>query len=549
MIAFAALWEQMKSGDYQLWCFSKTKAQLRSVFLKTLKQFYSHPPADQLTLLPLIASKDLCPLSHEAECFHCSQKKRTRFSSLKTLKEVLPHLTLAQCPNTFDGFRQLLSPYGCPAQVIRRLLPQINIILLPQGYLESQQLRFSLTKFFWNAYYFGFRWSHRFAIIDETHNFGPTIEAEVNRDHLDRVQSIGAFPVVETLQNLCQKRLGRVTRPLTTDRTQAVKIDSFLQQKGIRHSLSPEDLAAFHAVRTFLLRKGQYWVHTKEGLVQFDPFPKQIFEYVNRHFSRTILFSATFQYLKYYSHYYGLKQPWNVYHLHNVKTPKARIRQLLITALISPQISSSQRNRTSTLLKWCAQTIKDIALEIPDHTWVFVPSYEFLEELYPLVQDQLSETMSLFHEPRKGQIPFLSELISGPPSVVIAVYGGKFSEGVEVRHPKTGRSRVRMVILVGLPFPAPTPEYRLLFNLYLRCYRHLHFVKWTLIERHLYTQVRQCLGRAIRSEADQATGLILDYRAFYNRHHLPNLRMFRYFDDLKSFLHRRFRQLKEYDNF
>jgi Rad3-related DNA helicase len=451
---------------------------------------------------------------------------------------------LSQCPSTFNGFQKLFSSYGCPAQVIRRLLPQVNIILLPQGYLESRVLRNSLTKIFWKAYNFGFRWSHRFAIIDEAHNFGPTVEVEVTTDQIARVLSIGAFSRVQTLQKLCQRRLGRVPRPSRTIPALIAEIDSFLKLKGIRHTLSTEDLDALQAVRTFLAHQGRYWVRNKQGFVQLDPHPQKIFKYVDQYFCRSILFSATFQYLKHYAHYYGLKRHRNVYHLHYVPTPTSRIRQLLVAALINPRVSSAQRNRTPSLLKWCAKTIKDIAVEIPDHTWVFVPSYEFLEELYPLVENQLSGTLPLFREPKKGQISFLSQLLSGPPSVVIAVYGGKFSEGVEVRDPKTGRSRVQVVILIGLPFPAPTPEYRLTFNLYLHWYRYLHFVKWTMIERHLYTQVRQCLGRAIRSEVDQATGLILDYRAFFHRHHLPNLRLFSSFDDLKGVLQRRFQRLR-----
>ncbi len=539
--AFSAFWDLMKTGEYQLWCFSKTKAQLRSVFLKTLKEYYSNPPADKLTLLPLIASKDLCPLPPENDCFHCPRKKKTRFLPLSSLREILPQISLQHCPSSFAGFQELLTPYGCPAQVIRRLLPQANIILLPQGYLESHSLQRSLSRFTWKAHDYGFRWSHRFAIIDEAHNFGPTIEATVTRKQLSLVESIGAFPVVQILQNLCQRKYGYVKRPPTLDRSYLAQIDSFLHQKGIRYSLSPLDLEALLAVRSFVERQGRYWVNTEEGLVQLDPYPSKIFEYVNRQFSRTVLFSATFQYLKYYSHYYGLKKkPWNMYHLHHVPTPKSRIQQLLVAAFIHPQVSSSHRNRTKKFLRWCAKTVKEVALEIPDHTWVFVPSYEFLDDLFPLLEEHLNEKLSLYREPRKGQITFLSELMNGDPSVVLAVYGGKFSEGVEVRDPQTGRSRVRMVILIGLPFPAPTPVYNLLYRLYFNRYRHLHFVKWTLIERYLFTQVRQCLGRAIRSEVDQATGLILDNRAMFNQHHLPNLQLFRSFRNLRAVLRNRF---------
>jgi len=78
---------------------------------------------------------------------------------------------------------------------------------------------------------------------------------------------------------------------------------------------------------------------------------------------------------------------------------------------------------------------------------------------------------------------------------------------------------------VGLPFSPPTPEYELLQKIYHKRNFGRYFSLWTLMDRHLYTQVLQCLGRAIRSEQDRGAALILDYRVV-RRMRLPRLKVF-----------------------
>ena len=151
--------------------------------------------------------------------------------------------------------------------------------------------------------------------------------------------------------------------------------------------------------------------------------------------------------------------------------------------------------------------------------------------------------MSIFREPAKGRVPFLKTLVHGTRGVIVAVYGGKFTEGIEILDPKTGRSRIRCVVLVGLPFPAPTPEYLLLKKLYIKNWKFLHFIKWILVERPLYNIVMQCLGRAIRSEQDRAVALVLDYRILFQRF-ISNLSCYSSKADLLNGLHYRFAKIQ-----
>ena len=67
---------------------------------------------------------------------------------------------------------------------------------------------------------------------------------------------------------------------------------------------------------------------------------------------------------------------------------------------------------------------------------------------------------------------------------------------------------------------------KLLMKIYSKMNYGVHFARWALMTRHLQTQVRQCLGRAIRSEQDRGAAIILDYRVvkhlFFN---LPGMRI------------------------
>ncbi len=487
------------------------------MFLRTLKKFYITPPADQLTVLPLIAHLDLCPQPSDTDCYRCSLKNRSRFLSKSDLSKLLPSITLGQCPDTIAGYSQLFAPFGCPSAIIKRLLPRANIILLPQGFLESYPLREKLSKIIKGSLASGFRRSHRFTVIDEAHNFGPMTEAALSVNQLLHVQSIGAFPVVQSLLKLCYKPLGQVDRPCSADSAHVVQIDHFLHQRGIHNHLSPDDLESLHAVRAFLVGKGQYWVHNEEGLVQLNPYPKDIFDFIHKHFDRVILMSATFCRIQFFKYFYGIHGSKYPYRSYSVSKTAQQHRQLFPVAFVSSRISSTPKNRTPSFFTEITDIISRTALMADDHTLIFVPSYEVLDTLFPLLIKCLSMHMSIFREPAKGRVPFLKTLIHGDRSVIVAVYGGKFTEGIEILDPETGRSRIRCVVLVGLPFPAPTPEFLLLKHLYRQKWKFLHFVNWILIERPLYNIVMQCLGRAIRSEQDHAVALILDYRILFHQ--------------------------------
>jgi Rad3-related DNA helicase len=495
--------------DRQLYLFAKTKTQLQSVFLRNLKKVYNRPPLNQLSVVPLIAQSELC--NHRTQnCRSCSDKMRALRYPNKNLQELLSELTVADCPPTLIGYRKFLQPFGCPYHLIRRLLPQANIVLLTQGYLEHQYLRKKLDWLLAKAEQFRFSWRRREVIIDEAHNFGSAVEAHVTRKQLQLASDIAPCRVIRALNQLLERPLGPVQRPKEAMVESVKQLDTFLKQKRSLVHFPSEEREVLQVVRSFIRGEGLYWVLNEEGLVQLNPYPSSIFDFLLPRFNRIVLLSGTFLNYSWYKRYYGLPRRFRHF---QVPISNERRRQLFFAALYKRGISSRLKDRSDKLNEWCAQFIHEMALKANDHTFVYVPSYRVLEDLYPLLTDHFRGQVPFFREPAQSRIKFMKDLVNGPPSVVLAVYGGKLSEGVEVRHPTTGRSRIQLLILVGMPFPVFTPEYNLLQEIYLKKWKNQHFAQWAILERLLNNKIHQCMGRSIRSKQDRGAAVLLDDRA------------------------------------
>jgi Rad3-related DNA helicase len=525
ILTLTGIWYRFLEGNRQLYLLTKTKTQLRNVFLHNLKHYFAKPPADQLTILPLIARRDLCLSPQQISCRTCGLKSQAKYFPRRHLTQLLQQCQLGVCPETLMGFRELLADYGCPSDLILRMLPQTHLILTTHGYLESIFLRALFDRLLLKAEQFGFNSFHREIVIDEAHNFGPTIEATLSREQVLCAQEIGPFPVVNALVQLLDQPHGPVERPKEAMFAAVQELEQFLQQKRNRRFLPADEYDILHAVKAFIERRGKYWIVNEQGLAQLNPWPEQIFDFLRLRFHSIILLSATFHRLQRYGMFFGLTE-YPAFKGYNAPTPPEWYHQLFFGAYYHPAVSSKPEHRTEALYEWTADIIHELALIAADeHTLVFVPSYDVLETLYPLLITRLQGQLSVYREPSMGGIAYFQELRQGAASVILAVYGGKFNEGIEIRHPTTRRSRIRLIILVGLPFPPPTPEFTLLTKLY-RARWTPWFAYWALIERHLYILVQQCLGRAIRSEQDRAAAVILDYRAV-RKVRLPGMRVFR----------------------
>jgi Rad3-related DNA helicase len=135
------------------------------------------------------------------------------------------------------------------------------------------------------------------------------------------------------------------------------------------------------------------------------------------------------------------------------------------------------------------------------------PSYKMLHEVMSYSIDTgFRETLV---ETRKERIETLAEAILDKPQAVFCVYGGKFSEGIDLV--SGGSSMIDCIIGVGIPFSPPTS-----YQVALQRWYDSRFGAGT---GYYYAavvpsirQVAQLVGRLRRSPTDTGVVVLLDNR-------------------------------------
>jgi len=115
----------------------------------------------------------------------------------------------------------------------------------------------------------------------------------------------------------------------------------------------------------------------------------------------------------------------------------------------------------------------------------------------------------------KGVADYVEDKSSSVSSVpesglVVVVARGKLSEGVEFV--KEGRSLVKRVVIVGIPYPNTSDQYEKDELDYLMS-KVGKRTAWSLLKEEASVIMRQAIGRAVRSQEDSAEVYLLDKRA------------------------------------
>ncbi len=128
-------------------------------------------------------------------------------------------------------------------------------------------------------------------------------------------------------------------------------------------------------------------------------------------------------------------------------------------------------------------------------TLVLVPSYEIASWFRGIADYVEDPSSSLRSVPEKG--------------LVVAVARGKLSEGVEFV--RNGKSLVKRVVVVGIPYPNVADAYSKDVLEFLTQKMGKRTI-WFLLKEEASIIIRQAIGRAVRSEADSAEVYLLDKR-------------------------------------
>lgn len=140
---------------------------------------------------------------------------------------------------------------------------------------------------------------------------------------------------------------------------------------------------------------------------------------------------------------------------------------------------------------------------------LFTPSYDFQNslELPPIIENTrcFQETQDA-KESQKLLSNYINLIKKGDSALFAGVLGGKLSEGMDLP-----QELVRMVIIIGIPYPPPNdPVIKLKRNYYDQNIRKGLGTEW--YNAQAFRKVSQALGRGWRTSDDYSIGILLDNR-------------------------------------
>ncbi|ACZ35765.1 DNA helicase [Sulfolobus spindle-shaped virus 7] len=140
---------------------------------------------------------------------------------------------------------------------------------------------------------------------------------------------------------------------------------------------------------------------------------------------------------------------------------------------------------------------------------VVLPSYNELEAFKPLFFGN-----AFFEDIRPDVLDRVKRLPNG--YIVLAVAGGKLSEGIEVLD-ADGKSRIKTIFIIGLPLPEYKDPFldKMISTVAKRVGRDPKSFKWVVLYEKAIVKVKQALGRAIRGPQDSAVIYLIDKRFTY----------------------------------
>ncbi|WP_246167083.1 ATP-dependent DNA helicase [Oryzomonas japonica] len=218
-------------------------------------------------------------------------------------------------------------------------------------------------------------------------------------------------------------------------------------------------------------------------------------------YEQVVGFSATLKPFDYYVRLSGLK-------VDRVRTaefasPFPRERRKL---LIIPQISTRYSHRERNYAK-IAEAVQRVAALRKGNYFVFLPSFEFLERVASLFQPPAG--FVVVRQERGMKAAGIEAVVEnlraqGTPTIVFAVQGGSFSEGMDY-----AGEMIIGAFVVGPPLPTYDLEREQMRSYYQQKYAAGFEYAYTI---PAMAKAIQAAGRVIRSETDRGLIVLMDRR-------------------------------------
>jgi DNA excision repair protein ERCC-2 len=212
-------------------------------------------------------------------------------------------------------------------------------------------------------------------------------------------------------------------------------------------------------------------------------------------------FSATLKPFDYYARLSGLDPGTVMTGEFQTPFPKER-RKLLIIPQISTRYSRRERNYGKI-----ADAVQRITALRSGNYFVFLPSFEFLERVVDLFQPP--HGFAVLKQERGMQVARVQTILDhlrgrSVPTIVFAVQGGSFSEGMDY-----GGEMVIGAFVIGPPLPNYDLEREQMREYYQR--RHGAGFEYAYTIPAMAKAI-QAAGRVIRSETDRGLIVLMDGR-------------------------------------
>jgi DNA excision repair protein ERCC-2 len=218
-------------------------------------------------------------------------------------------------------------------------------------------------------------------------------------------------------------------------------------------------------------------------------------------YEQVVGFSATLKPFDYYAKLSGL-DPGSVKTAEFVSPFPKDLRKLLIIPQISTKYSRRERNYAKI-----ADAVQRITTLRSGNYFVFLPSFEFLERVIDLFPPP--EGFTVLRQERGMNASRVEEImdslrIRSVPTIVFAVQGGSFSEGMDY-----AGEMVIGVFVIGPPLPNYDLEREQMKAFYQRKYGAGFEYAYTI---PAMAKAIQAAGRVIRSETDRGIIVLMDSR-------------------------------------
>jgi DNA excision repair protein ERCC-2 len=218
-------------------------------------------------------------------------------------------------------------------------------------------------------------------------------------------------------------------------------------------------------------------------------------------YGQVVAFSATLKPFDYYAKLSGL-DPLTVKTAEFASPFPKRLRKLLIIPQVSTKYSQRERNYARI-----ADAVERISALQRGNYFVFLPSFEFLDRVAALFQPPEGFTVLKQERNMKaGQVDAILEHLHSRsvPTIVFAVQGGSFSEGVDY-----AGEMVLGAFVIGPPLPNYDFEREQIREYYQRRYGAGFEYAYTI---PAMAKAVQAAGRVVRSETDRGLIVLMDSR-------------------------------------